>query len=67
MNLYCAIPSRNEPGKWRVATIGPCGDFHPCGSLRSFESFDEANTVAIDTATGKYTDYYPAGEFVNMR
>ena len=64
MNLYCAIPKGSE---YVVATIGPCGDFHPCGQYRHFPSFEEADNVAKDTANGKYTNYYPAGKYVNMR
>jgi hypothetical protein len=59
---YCAI-SKN--GAYVVCLIGPCGDFHPIGDCRKFETFEEANQVAFDMSFGDYGQY--PGEHINMR
>lgn len=59
---YCAISYKK---KYRVCTIGPCGDFTLLGNVRSFETFDEANRVARDISAGRYG--YKTGYYVNMR
>lgn len=59
---YCAV-SRN--GRYVVCTLSLYGDFTPVGDCRSFDNFDEANTVAEAFSNGEYN--YKPGEFVNMR
>lgn len=61
-NNYCVYPIK---GVYKVGYIGPCGDFHALGDIRSFDNFDEAANVARRVANGSYG--YKIGNYVNMR
>jgi len=62
MKLYCACPIQ---GKYSVGFMGPCQQFHVIGDIRQFETFDEANDVALACSEGRYD--CEKGEFLNMR
>ena len=65
MTYYCAVKT---PRGWTVGTIHPVTmSIRPCGDVRPFADFDEANEVAKDIAAGKYPWLADRGEFVNMR
>ena len=52
-------------GKFLVKTIGPCGDFHVCGDIKEFNTFEEADQVAQRIANGMYG--YQCGTYISMR
>ena len=62
MNRYGAIPSQN--GKYKVVKISCMGTFSPL-LYREFDTWDEADQVAKDTAKGLYE--YKPGQYINMR
>ena len=62
MKTYAAVSSGKS---YRVITVGPCGDFHVCGDVRHFDTFEEADQVARDISKGAYG--YAKGEYISMR
>ena len=68
MNVYAAIPHTHKTGLYMVAIASKFDNtFRPCGGVRSFDTFDEANQVARDIADGKYPNAGPSGRYINMR
>jgi len=68
--IYGAIPSRATPKTWIVAYRHgnlPWEDWHPCGDVRGFPSFEQADLCAQRIANGEFSDHWPPGRYVNMR
>lgn len=65
MRVYGAIPRNTgwTVGKGRLESR----EMHTVCNVREFRTFEEADRVARDIASGKYPDIAPAGEYVNMR
>jgi len=62
MKTYAAVPTKD--GKYTVCTLGRY-EITPVRDFRIFETFDEADKVAKDTAAGKYNRR--PGQYVCMR
>ena len=56
-----------QNGKFGVKTVGPCGDLHILGDVRSFDTFEEADQVAREIAAGKYPSIAQHGDYFSMR
>jgi hypothetical protein len=61
---YAAMQMSN--GLWAVHRCRII-DWVPVRTIRTFDTFEEANDVAHNVALGVYSDLAPAGEFVSMR
>ena len=63
MRYYMAIAFKN---KWACGVaFGRWSECKPIGDFRLFDSFEEADQVAKDTAKEKYN--YPPGKYINNR
>ena len=64
-NRYYMAIAKN--GKWACGiTYGQqWSECKPIGDFRLFNTFEEADQVAKDTAKGKYN--YPPGKYINNR
>ena len=63
--IVCAYASDHA---YKVGTIGPFGEIHALGNVRTFPTFEEADQVAKDLSKGKYPDIISKPcRYVNMR